>query len=231
LGAPSGCHAVAGLRSEWAGFSWDAAHHSFPSGHTADIVTSTLFAALLLRNRGRWRVPGLAGALAISRLALAKHYRAMRSPVQSLPWRRAWSCCTTGCCRVSGAPRSARACSGEAAHAVAELAARNTSRYNGRMFWHRLLSRPLLALSLAGVLLLAQWAAGAAWCKPRTACIQPRLRMVPDACAAAGRHAAGGVAVAHGGRRACASGCRPRCPASIARPVYSSRAPPSFLSV
>ena len=26
--------------SEWAGISWDAAHHSFPSGHTADIVTS-----------------------------------------------------------------------------------------------------------------------------------------------------------------------------------------------
>jgi len=36
--------------SEWAGFSWDAAHHSFPSGHTADIVTSALFAALLFRN-------------------------------------------------------------------------------------------------------------------------------------------------------------------------------------
>jgi len=61
--------------SEWAGFSWDAAHHSFPSGHTADIVTSALFAALLLRNP--WAV-GMclvwAGALAISRLALAKHY-------------------------------------------------------------------------------------------------------------------------------------------------------------
>jgi membrane-associated phospholipid phosphatase len=61
--------------SEWAGFSWDAAHHSFPSGHTADIVISTLFAALLFRNP--WAVGAClawAGALAMSRLALAKHY-------------------------------------------------------------------------------------------------------------------------------------------------------------
>lgn len=61
--------------SEWAGFSWDAAHHSFPSGHTADIVISTLFTALLLRNP--WAVGVFlvwAGALAMSRLALAKHY-------------------------------------------------------------------------------------------------------------------------------------------------------------
>lgn len=61
--------------SEWAGFSWDAAHHSFPSGHTADIVISALFAALLFRNP--WAA-GLclvwAAALALSRLALAKHY-------------------------------------------------------------------------------------------------------------------------------------------------------------
>lgn len=61
--------------SEWAGFSWDAAHHSFPSGHTADIVTSALFAALLFRNP--WAA-GLclawAAALGLSRLALAKHY-------------------------------------------------------------------------------------------------------------------------------------------------------------
>jgi len=61
--------------SEWAGFSWDAAHHSFPSGHTADIVTSALFAALLLRNP--WAAGAClvwAAALAMSRLALAKHY-------------------------------------------------------------------------------------------------------------------------------------------------------------
>jgi len=61
--------------SEWAGFSWDAAHHSFPSGHTADIVTSALFAALLVRNPfGAIVCLVWAGALAMSRLALAKHY-------------------------------------------------------------------------------------------------------------------------------------------------------------
>lgn len=61
--------------SEWIGFSWDAAHHSFPSGHTADIVTSALFAAILFRNP--WAVVVCltwATALALSRLALAKHY-------------------------------------------------------------------------------------------------------------------------------------------------------------
>jgi len=61
--------------SEWIGFSWDAAHHSFPSGHTADIVTSALFAAILFRNP--WAVVvclAWATALALSRLALAKHY-------------------------------------------------------------------------------------------------------------------------------------------------------------
>ncbi len=61
--------------SEWVGFSWDAAHHSFPSGHTGDIVVSALFATLLFRS------PWMAGisilwavALGLSRLALAEHY-------------------------------------------------------------------------------------------------------------------------------------------------------------
>src|SRR4030065_524021 len=61
--------------SEWAGFSWGAAPHSFSSRHTADIVISTLFAALLFRNP--WAVAVClvwAAALAMSRLALAKHY-------------------------------------------------------------------------------------------------------------------------------------------------------------
>jgi len=61
--------------SEWAGFSWDAAHHSFPSGHTADIVISTLFATILFRNPWAAGVCLVwAAALALSRLALAKHY-------------------------------------------------------------------------------------------------------------------------------------------------------------
>lgn len=64
-----------GFESQWLGFSWEAGHHSFPSGHTADIVTSVMFAALLIRNRllvalcFAWAV-----ALGLSRLALAKHY-------------------------------------------------------------------------------------------------------------------------------------------------------------
>ncbi len=64
-----------GFESEWLGVSWDAGHHSFPSGHSADIVTSVMFAALLIRNRFlvalcfAWAV-----ALGLSRLALAKHY-------------------------------------------------------------------------------------------------------------------------------------------------------------
>jgi len=64
-----------GFESLWTGFTWDAKFHSFPSGHTADIVTSAVFTALLIRN------PWAAGvfmvwavALAMSRLALAKHY-------------------------------------------------------------------------------------------------------------------------------------------------------------
>jgi membrane-associated phospholipid phosphatase len=61
--------------SEWIGFTWDSHHHSFPSGHTADIVTSALFAALLFRNP--WAAAACiawAVALGLSRLAVAKHY-------------------------------------------------------------------------------------------------------------------------------------------------------------
>jgi undecaprenyl-diphosphatase len=64
-----------GFESEWIGFTWDAKYHSFPSGHTPDIVTSAVFMALVVR------APWAAGlfilwalALSLSRLALAKHY-------------------------------------------------------------------------------------------------------------------------------------------------------------
>jgi membrane-associated phospholipid phosphatase len=64
-----------GFESEWIGFTLDANHHSFPSGHSADIVTSAVFMALLLR------APWAAGlfllwavGLGLSRLAVAKHY-------------------------------------------------------------------------------------------------------------------------------------------------------------
>ena len=64
-----------GFESQWTGFSWEAAYHSFPSGHTADIVVSAVFAALLVRHPlGIMLCLGWALALALSRLALAKHY-------------------------------------------------------------------------------------------------------------------------------------------------------------
>lgn len=66
---------LADFGSDWIGFSWQAGYHSFPSGHTADIVTSAVFAALVVRSP--WLAAACvawAGALALSRLALAKHY-------------------------------------------------------------------------------------------------------------------------------------------------------------
>lgn len=61
--------------SEWIGFTWDAHHHSFPSGHTADIVTSALFAALWFRKPWAAAICIVwAAALGLSRLAVAKHY-------------------------------------------------------------------------------------------------------------------------------------------------------------
>ena len=66
---------LADFGSDWIGFSWQAGYHSFPSGHTADIVTSAVFAALVIRNPWLAAVcVAWAGALALSRLALAKHY-------------------------------------------------------------------------------------------------------------------------------------------------------------
>jgi len=64
-----------GFESQWIGFTWDAKYHSFPSGHTADIVTSVVFMALIVR--APWAAALLlayALAMALSRLALAKHY-------------------------------------------------------------------------------------------------------------------------------------------------------------
>jgi hypothetical protein len=114
---------------------------------------------------------------------------------------------------------------------AAELAACNASGYNGRMFRHRLLSRPLLALSLAAVLLLAQWllaqhganleqhAANHAceWClthAPLQAGV-PAAATPPPVVAGASILPVVVLVV----------------PASIAQPVYSSRAPPFLVSV
>lgn len=67
---------VAGqLGADESGLSWSAALHSFPSGHTADLVTSMFFIALLVRRTWAAGV-GLAWAVAVawSRVALAKHF-------------------------------------------------------------------------------------------------------------------------------------------------------------
>jgi hypothetical protein len=99
------------------------------------------------------------------------------------------------------------------------------------MFRHRLLSRPLLALSLAAALLFAQWLLvqhganleqhasnhACEWCLTHA----PLQAGMPAAAlplpVAAGAPVIPVVVLV--------------VPASIARPVYSSRAPPPFLSV
>lgn len=61
--------------SEWIGASLDAAYHSFPSGHTADLFVSAIFTALLFRRR--WIsifAFSVAAAVGFTRLALDKHY-------------------------------------------------------------------------------------------------------------------------------------------------------------
>jgi undecaprenyl-diphosphatase len=75
----------------------ESAQHSFPSGHTADLVTSMIFVALLWR-RVPVAVAALAWALAVagSRMALAQHYPtdvlagAAIAAVVSLTIARAW---------------------------------------------------------------------------------------------------------------------------------------------
>ncbi len=64
-----------GFESLWTGFTWDAKFHSFPSGHSADIVTSVVFMALAVRAPwAAWLFVLWALAISLSRLALAKHY-------------------------------------------------------------------------------------------------------------------------------------------------------------
>ncbi len=60
---------------QWLGMTWDSHFHSFPSGHTADLFTSAFFVVLLLRPRWIGVVAvGIAVGVALSRIALAKHY-------------------------------------------------------------------------------------------------------------------------------------------------------------
>jgi len=64
-----------GFETQWTGFTWEAKFHSFPSGHTADIMTSAIFMAMVVR--APWAAALFvlwALCLALTRLALAKHY-------------------------------------------------------------------------------------------------------------------------------------------------------------
>jgi membrane-associated phospholipid phosphatase len=59
----------------WVGPTWQAAFHSFPSGHAADIFTSAIFCAVLFRRRALGAVALVfAVAIALTRVVLAKHY-------------------------------------------------------------------------------------------------------------------------------------------------------------
>jgi len=138
---PPGRHAVARL---WAGSEPASAGtpriHSFPSGHTADIVISNpVRRAVTAQSMGRWRVPGLgrrAGheppgarqALPSDALAGAVIGRGGEHGRAAL----------LAAAAPSGAPRlGAGRAVVERRTPSAELAVRNTSRYNGRMFRHR----------------------------------------------------------------------------------------------
>jgi membrane-associated phospholipid phosphatase len=60
---------------QWVGPTLRAAYHSFPSGHTADLFVSAAFTVLLLRPRWAGLVAApVAVTVALSRVALAKHY-------------------------------------------------------------------------------------------------------------------------------------------------------------
>jgi membrane-associated phospholipid phosphatase len=64
-----------GSGTEWVGPTWDAAFHSFPSGHATDLITSAIFtAALLQRGWASLLLFTLAGFVGLTRVLLAKHY-------------------------------------------------------------------------------------------------------------------------------------------------------------
>lgn len=115
-------------------------------------------------------------------------------------------------------------------HIATALAALGMCWYNGRMFRHHLLSRPLLALSLAAVLLFAQWllVQHEAQFEPHTAghscewCLTHAPLAAATLSAAQPLPSAGGVPV-----RPVAVLLAPLGAPALA---YSSRAPPVFLS-
>jgi len=75
LGRPRPDVVIDGGVPDWIGPTLNSAFHSFPSGHTADLVTGAVFVAFMFR--GRWPTAlAFAWALLVSftRLVLAKHY-------------------------------------------------------------------------------------------------------------------------------------------------------------
>jgi|GEM_PF-1480522 len=63
------------LADIWIGPTWDSAYHSFPSGHTADLFTSAVFASLLVKNLWiRALLILFAVFMGFTRVALAKHF-------------------------------------------------------------------------------------------------------------------------------------------------------------
>jgi len=64
-----------GGTDQWLGPTLQAAYHSFPSGHTADLFVSAAFTVLLVRLPWVGLLAWFAAlAVALSRIALAKHY-------------------------------------------------------------------------------------------------------------------------------------------------------------
>ncbi|CAK0759498.1 acidPPc domain-containing protein [Gammaproteobacteria bacterium] len=71
---PDQAWATGGI-DQWLGSSVQAAYHSFPSGHTADLFVSAAFTILLVRSPWAGIFAWCAAlAVALSRIALAKHY-------------------------------------------------------------------------------------------------------------------------------------------------------------
>jgi len=72
---PEQVFAAGHLHDLWIGPTLDSAFHSFPSGHTTDLFTSVIFAALLVKKS--WQkilIISFALVMGLTRIALAKHF-------------------------------------------------------------------------------------------------------------------------------------------------------------
>ena len=72
---PQESFAAGQFQDIWVGPTLDSAFHSFPSGHTADLFTSAIFASFLVKNL--WQkatIISFAVFMGFTRIALAKHF-------------------------------------------------------------------------------------------------------------------------------------------------------------